>query len=262
MESVLDRLRDWDRATAAGVSHFIAISETIRERISRCYGRDSRVIEPPVDTIFYTPEEGPRSASYLCVSALVPYKRIDHAIAACTASNRPLTVIGAGPDRERLERLAGPTVQFLGWQPDEVLRGAPAALPGTAVSGRGRFRHRAGRGAGLRHAGSRAGRGGAAETVDDRVGRLYAEPSPEALRGAIDAWEADGCPHDAVLARRRAESLSTHVYRERMRAYLAEVLEQPRRNAPPAPHVGPTQPERLGMAPGRETHHLGVHPGL
>src|SRR4029078_9536925 len=59
---------------------------------------------------------------YLCVSALVPYKRIDHAVRACSETNRPLTVIGTGPDRGRLERLAGPSVRFLGWQPDEVVR--------------------------------------------------------------------------------------------------------------------------------------------
>ena len=47
---LLDGLRAWDRATAARVTHFVAISETVRERIARCYGRESRVIEPPVDT--------------------------------------------------------------------------------------------------------------------------------------------------------------------------------------------------------------------
>ena len=53
---LLDRLRAWDRATAARVTHFVAISETVRERIARCYGRESRVIPPPVDTEFYTPD--------------------------------------------------------------------------------------------------------------------------------------------------------------------------------------------------------------
>ncbi len=96
---LLDRLRDWDRATAARVTHFVAISETVRERIARCYGRDSRVIQPPVDTDFYTPDGGPRDAFYLCVSALVPYKRVEHAVIACTRSGRPLLVIGEGPER-------------------------------------------------------------------------------------------------------------------------------------------------------------------
>jgi glycosyltransferase involved in cell wall biosynthesis len=64
---VLDRMRAWDLATAARVSHFVAISATVRERIARCYGRDSRVIPPPVDTEFYAPDAapGPRAGAYL-----------------------------------------------------------------------------------------------------------------------------------------------------------------------------------------------------
>ncbi|MBV8313533.1 MAG: glycosyltransferase, partial [Planctomycetaceae bacterium] len=119
---LLDRLRAWDRATVTRVTHFVAISETVRERIARCYGRESRVIQPPVDTEFYTPDGGPRDDFFLCVSALVPYKRIEDAVTACSRSGRRLVVIGAGPERARLERLAGPGVRFLGWQPDAVIR--------------------------------------------------------------------------------------------------------------------------------------------
>ena len=102
----------------------MAISETVRGRIARCYRRDSRVIQPPVDAAFYTADPGgrPRDDAYLVVSALVPYKRIDQAVSACTESGRRLIVIGEGPERTRLEAIAGPSVQFLGWQPDEVIR--------------------------------------------------------------------------------------------------------------------------------------------
>ena len=121
---LLDRLRAWDRATARRVTHFVAISQTIRERIAACYERDSHVIPPPVDTEFYRPavRSEPREEFYLVVSALVPYKRIDQAVAACTHLGRRLVVIGAGPERQRLEKMAGATIQFLGWQPDEVIR--------------------------------------------------------------------------------------------------------------------------------------------
>src|SRR4051812_6486148 len=74
---LLDRLRDWDRTTARRVTHFVAISETIRERIATAYDRDSRVIPPPVDTEYYRPAKTSQSHEdfYLVVSALVPYKR-------------------------------------------------------------------------------------------------------------------------------------------------------------------------------------------
>ncbi len=120
--SLLARLRAWDRDTAASVSHFVAISRTIQQRIYECYDRESTVIYPPVDTDFYTPVAGPREAYYLVVSAFAPYKRLDLAIAACRALGRRLVIIGTGQDRARLQSLADERVTFLGWQPDTVIR--------------------------------------------------------------------------------------------------------------------------------------------
>src|SRR5262249_9095717 len=118
---LLDRLRDWDRSTADRVTHFVAISETVRQRIRECYGRDSAVIYPPVDTDFYCPAPVPRGGHYLAVSAFAPYKRLDLAVEACRRLGRELVVIGTGQDAARLKALAGPGVTFLGWQPDEVI---------------------------------------------------------------------------------------------------------------------------------------------
>ncbi len=72
LERVLDALRDWDRRTAAGVRHFIAISRTVQGRIRECYGRDSAIVYPPVDTDFYTPAPIPREDFYLVGLRLRP----------------------------------------------------------------------------------------------------------------------------------------------------------------------------------------------
>ena len=231
---VLDRLQTWDRATAGRVTHFVALSETVRARIARCYGRDSRVIPPPVDTEFYAPIAAPRDGPYLCVSALVPYKKIAHAVAACSASARPLVIIGEGPERARLQRAAGPTVRFLGWQPDEVIRDHYRRCRALLFPGEEDF--------GIVPAEALAcgapvialGRGGAAETVDDAVGRLYPEATPAGLLAALDAWEAEGRPHDADRARRRAASLAAPLFRDRLLGFLAEVVA---RRVPPPPHI-------------------------
>src|SRR5262249_32644186 len=122
LDLVLARLRDWDRATASRVTHFIAISKTVQDRIRECYGRDSVVIYPPVDTDFYAPAAIPREDYYVALAAFAPYKRIDLAVEACNRLGRHLTVIGSGQDERRLRALAGPTVRILGWQPDEVIR--------------------------------------------------------------------------------------------------------------------------------------------
>jgi glycosyltransferase involved in cell wall biosynthesis len=122
LERFFDWLRQWDRRTAANVTHFIAISQTVQRRIAECYGRDSTVIYPPVDTDFYHPAALPREDYYLAVSAFAPYKRLDLAIQACNTLRRQLLLIGSGQDEMRLRALAGPTIHFLGWQPDAVIR--------------------------------------------------------------------------------------------------------------------------------------------
>ena len=91
---VLDRVKEWDRRTSVRVTDFIAISNTVAQRIEECYGRSSSVIYPPVDTGFYTLSSQPREDFYLVVSALVPYKRIDLAISACRQLGRRLVVVG------------------------------------------------------------------------------------------------------------------------------------------------------------------------
>ncbi len=236
---LLSRLRRWDRTTASRVSHFVAISETVRRRIARCYRRDSRVIQPPVDVEFYTPanDSSPRSDDYLVVSALVPYKRIDHAVAACSQSGRRLIVIGEGPERARLEGMARGSVQFLGWQPDDVIREHYRRCRALLFPGDEDF--------GIVPIEALAsgmpvialGRGGVAETVDNTVGLTYGEPTPAGLLGAIDDWESNGCRFDADLARRRAEGLSLDVFRERILGLIGEVVSAGMsRRVPPAPH--------------------------
>ncbi len=238
---ILNRMRDWDRRTAHRVSNFVAISETVRGRISRSYGRESQIIQPPVDTDFYTPGPSgtPRGNAYLCVSALVPYKRVEHAVTACSILGRPLIVIGEGTERERLQRLAGPCVKFLGWQPDEVIRDHYRTCKALLFPGEDDF--------GIVPVEALAcgapvlalGRGGAAETVDDRVGRLYSEPTAEGLLEAIEVWESEGQPHDPLLARSRAESFALPVFRDRLLNYLASVVNRRERaeTVPPAPHL-------------------------
>lgn len=115
-------LRAWDRRSASHVDGFIANSRTVARRILRAYHRRSEVVHPPVDTGFFTPADCPREDFYLMVTALSPYKCVDQAITALGKLGRPLRIIGSGPLRRRLKRLAGDNVTFMGWQSDEVVR--------------------------------------------------------------------------------------------------------------------------------------------
>jgi len=232
---LLNHLREWDRRTSANVTHFVAISETIRDRIARCYGRDSRVIPPPVDADYYTPDGSNRDGGYLVVSALVPYKRVEQAVEACTRLGQPLTVIGEGPTRARLASRAGPSVSFLGWQPDHVIRSHYRSARALLFPGEEDF--------GIVPIEAMAtgcpvialGRGGVAENVDARVGRTYDDPTTESLIAAIEEWGLSGRPNDPAEGRRRAETLALPVFQSRLLGFLDEVAGRSR--SIPAPHI-------------------------
>ncbi len=131
------RLRRWDVASTERVHAMAANSVYTQARIRRVYGRDSEVIEPPVDAARFArvPDPAPAPAGdgiYLCVSALVPYKRVELAVRAFSQLGRPgqrrrLIVVGDGPERARLTRLAGPNVELRGRVDDDELLGLYAA---------------------------------------------------------------------------------------------------------------------------------------
>jgi glycosyltransferase involved in cell wall biosynthesis len=116
-------LRKWDKAASDRVDAFLTISNHVADRIKRHYGREAGVIYPPADTAFFTPG-GPSEDYYLCVSALVPYKRLDLAIDACRDAGKKLKIIGTGTEASRLKKMAGPHVAFEGFVDAETLRAA------------------------------------------------------------------------------------------------------------------------------------------
>ena len=226
MESILARLRDWDRRTAASVTHFVAISETVRRRISECYGRDSAVIYPPVDTDYYCPARVPREDYYLVVSAFAPYKRIDLAVAACARLGRRLVIIGSGQDEARLRTLAGPTVQFLGWQPDATIRDHLRRCRALLFPGEEDF--------GIVPVEAMAcgapvialGAGGATETVvapgsrREPTGLFFAQQTVDCLVETLLAFERCDSDFNPAAARRRALQFNAARFAEELFAFL------------------------------------------
>ncbi len=126
VRSMLKKLRKWDLSTAQRVDYFIANSSETQRRIKKIYGRDAIVIPPPVDARFFekpiAKSQLPKAKSYfLAVGRFVPYKRFDLLIEACNRLALPLKIVGRGADEKRLKALAGPTIEFLGFVPDEEL---------------------------------------------------------------------------------------------------------------------------------------------
>jgi glycosyltransferase involved in cell wall biosynthesis len=116
----ITNLRVWDQTTSMRVDHFIANSPVVAERIQKYYRRDAVVIPPPIEAsrFHFDPTAQPEEY-FLVVSRFMPYKRIDLAIEACNQLGLPLLISGSGRDEQRLRKLAGPTIRFLGRLSDE-----------------------------------------------------------------------------------------------------------------------------------------------
>ena len=228
---MLDRIRRWDRDTADRVTHFIAISRTIQKRIEESYGRTSHIIYPPVDTEFYTPDATVRRQPYyLCVSALVPYKRIDVAVAACAQLGRRLVVIGTGPELARLKRLADEHVEFVGWASDEVIRRHLRQCRALLFPPNEDF--------GIVPLEAQAcgtpviayHDGGATETILDirsgpgGTGWFFDEQTPTALAHTIERFESEGERFSAASARGQAECFSRQRFEKELVSFVSEVL--------------------------------------
>ena len=221
MRPVMARLARWDRDTAARADRYVAISHYVAGRIRRYYNREATVVYPPVDTDFFHPDATTPERFALVVSALVPYKRIDVAIAACARAGVPLTIVGDGPERAALERDAPPSTRFLGRVADEDIRAlyrraAVALLPGEEDFGIAPLEAQAcGRPV------VALGRGGAVETVKPgETGLLVDELSTEAFADAIvDVLDRR---FDGGAIRRHAERFSRSRFGDEIAALVAE----------------------------------------
>ena len=116
----LNLLRHWDRESASRADHLLAISNWTAQKIKQAWGRESRVIYPPVDVNRFTPSDE-RGNFYLYVSRLVPYKMTAEIIRAFNRLNLPLIVVGDGPEMPHLQKIAKDNVKLLGHQPDSVV---------------------------------------------------------------------------------------------------------------------------------------------
>jgi glycosyltransferase involved in cell wall biosynthesis len=119
-------LQQWDVHSSERVDYFIANSHNVAAKIKNLYSRDAAVIYPPVEwERFHIIED--HKSYFLIVSALVPYKKIDIAIQAFNVLALPLKIVGDGPLRKRLQKLARPNIEFLGWVSDQALPGLYAS---------------------------------------------------------------------------------------------------------------------------------------
>lgn len=230
---LLGWLRKKDLRGARGVDEYVANSRYVADRIERYYRRSARVIHPPVDTGKFGPGRKPRGRGkagargsnagyFLLAGRLEPYKRGDIVIEAANRlgaeSGARLVVMGHGTDRGRLEKLAGPTVEFTGRVSDarrrKLFAGAEALVNpqeedfGITVvealaSGTPVLAYR---------------KGGAREIVTAKTGAFFSEQTPAAVTAALRRFRPGRYRRSDLLA--RARDFSAARFRRELKAFV------------------------------------------
>ena len=233
----LHRLRQWDVLSAQRPDALIANSRFTAARIRRYWGRSSTVVHPPVAVERFRWDQ-PRSDVYLCLCRLVPYKRVDLVVQAFNATGLPLVVIGDGPERQRLEAMAGPNVRLLGRLPQEQVNDWLASCRAYVYAGLEDF--------GIAPVEAMAsgapviglGQGGLLDSVrclssgcDQPTGLLFPQQAVPSLVAALEHFEANRLwtqlPADSL--RQWAERFSPQRFRQRSQALIEQVWSRHQR---------------------------------
>jgi glycosyltransferase involved in cell wall biosynthesis len=211
LERTFHRLRIWDTEAADRPDVVLAASKEVQRRIELYWRRESEVVYPPVDDVWLRASSDEsrdlRSSQlaardhFLIVSTLSRYKRIDLAIQAAHQLGVPLKIAGTGPDKHRLKKLAGPTIEFLGFRSEEELKDLYANAKALIFPGEEDF--------GLTPLEAMAcgtpviayKKGGALETiVDGSTGTFFDEPTAESLSQVMQLFDQSRYSSDTCRA--------------------------------------------------------------
>jgi glycosyltransferase involved in cell wall biosynthesis len=181
----LHYVRAWDQLAWRRPDVVIANSDYTARRLAKHYGRSASVIYPPV-AVDEALVSGERGDYFVTASRLVPVKRIDVIVEAFRLIQRPLWIVGDGPERARLEAMAAPGVRFLGWQDARTTQRLIAGSRGYVTAATEAFGIAAAEAQQLGVMVIGPARGGASEiVVDGETGTLFDAVTPDALADAV-----------------------------------------------------------------------------
>lgn len=212
---LLRSLRAWDKKASKRVDMFLANSRFTADNVQRCYGREAEVVYPPVRTDFFKPAEE-RQDYYITVSRLVPHKRTELIVEAFNRMGKPLVVVGDGPSRRKLEKMAGQNVRLVVNATDREVAQLLGRARAFAFAGVEEF--------GISMVEAQAagcpviayGSGGALETViDGQTGVLYGEQSVEGLLAGVAEFKRIERQLSLRGIRTQAELFGVEVFRSR-----------------------------------------------
>jgi glycosyltransferase involved in cell wall biosynthesis len=222
----INYLKKWDLNSAANVTHFIANSNYIREKISRIYNRTAELIYPPVDVEQFE-LTNKKEDYYLTASRLVPYKRTDLVIDAFNQMpKKRLIVIGSGPEREKLKKYARANIKFIGHQPAEKLGEYMRAAKAFVFAAEEDF--------GIIVVEAMAcgtpvialNKGGTAESVlNGKTGMLFSEQKPIAVIKTIAEFEKGEGKFSPQIIRGHSLKFKRKIFENNFRKFVNEKVE-------------------------------------
>lgn len=212
---LLPYARWWDKRAAQRPDSMYGISEEVRDRIKKYYGRDSGLLYPPADIERFANDGIGKRSGFVIFGRHVTHKRIDLAIRACNEIQADLTVIGDGPEHKFLQSIAGPTITFVGRVPDEkmvnyIAKAEAFIFPNEEDFGIVSVEAQA---AGTPVIAYRAG--GALDTVVEGVtGEFFDEQTPESLAAVLQSFNHRLYNRQAILD--NANKFSNQVFTKNM----------------------------------------------
>lgn len=225
MKRMIHKVRLWDFQAAQRVDHFATDSNFVGSRIKKYYRRDFTTIYPGTRINEYPITEMPDDY-YLVVARFVRYKRVDLAIEACNQLKKKLVVIGSGgEEEERLKKLAGDTVEFLGRVSDEEMeryysRAKAFLFPGIEDYGITPVEAMS---AGVPVLAF--GKGGALETVQDgKTGLYFHDQTVSGLVHCIEEFERNGVTYSRQQIHDYSLNFSDEIFKGNFTNFLKDKL--------------------------------------
>jgi len=229
---VMSYMRQWDFASAQRVDKFVAISNAVRARIQKHYGREADVLFPPANVEFYRPDPDAQVGDFFFIlSRHVPYKKVDLAINAFNTLGMPLLVAGDGPETRRLKSIARPNVRFLGRISDAEVRHFMSRCKALVFPQEEDFGITAVEAQACGRPVIAYARGGALDTVVDGVtGSFFHEQNPDALAECVRAFRHD--QFDPAAIRTHAEQFNKDDFKRKFLALVKNsASHQPNRTS-------------------------------
>lgn len=218
----LHKIRLWDISTINRVDHYIANSNFVASRIKKIYGKDSKVIYPPVNTDKFSLQTK-KEDFYFTASRLVPYKKVDLIVEAFGKTDKKLVVVGDGDQIQSIKQKAKKNIEFLGYQTDDVLADLMQRAKAFIFAAIEDF--------GITPIEAQAcgtpviclGIGGTKESVlDMQTGVHFKEQNIQSLLDAIDKFEQNIDKFDYTFIRNNALKFSKQNFEKNIKEFVEE----------------------------------------